>query len=475
MEISVIGVNHRSAPTEVRERFSLPGDLAVRLLRTLRDEKIFEEALVLDTCNRTEVYFVPRSRQDPLKHLLAHIAQLKGASPPSDTSMFYRYDDLEAVTHLFRVAASLDSQIVGESEIFAQVKKAYRLAVEARTARFLLNKLLHCAFHVGKRVRTETALVQGSAGVPQAAVELARRIFSSLEGKTVLLVGAGGTAEIAARNILRAGAGSIIVANRTVSRAEELAAKLLSAPDAMGRRIKNGNGANGDKSPEGCGALRADGHECSLDSAPEGGKHDRAASYAIDLTKIPSVIAEASLVISSTGSPNFVLTYDELNRCLEGIDHPLLMIDIAVPRDIDPRLGELSNVFVYNIDDLDRLVAENIQRRRLEIPKVEAIIRWEVQQFAKWLNSLDVVPTIKLLQRHIRAIQEEEVKRYGKKFCPSDYRELEKFAQSLCNKMLHKPISFLHGLSANHIGSDDLAAVDLFRRMFELDSAEHDE
>ncbi|MDP6381348.1 MAG: glutamyl-tRNA reductase, partial [Phycisphaerae bacterium] len=231
MEISVIGVNHRTAPVDVREKVSLPGDLARRLLQTVRAEKIFEEAMVLDTCNRTEVYFVSNSSEDgagdTLDHLVAHIAEVKQAPAIAYTSFFYRHDGQSAVGHLFRVAASLDSQIVGEHEILDQIKGAYRTAMEARSARFLINKLMHWALRVGKRVQTETDLGRGTASVPQAAVELARHVFSSLEGKTVMLLGAGQTAESAAVALVRCGAGHVIVANRTLSRAEELAGRLL--------------------------------------------------------------------------------------------------------------------------------------------------------------------------------------------------------------------------------------------------------
>jgi len=475
MEISVIGISHRTAPVHVRDQVSLPGELALQLLYTIRSEKIFREALVLDTCNRTELYFMTTHREDPLGHLLAHTARLKGTSPVCDTSLFYRHDGLGAVSHLFRVTASLDSQIVGEDEILGQVKKAYRMAVRAGTARFLLNKLLHRALHVGKRVRTETDLARRPSSVPQAGGELSRQIFCTLAAKRVLLVGAGQTAELAARALIRAGAGTLIVANRTLRRAQQLSEGLLQACGAEESASQIACG--GDSDPNG---LTHQVHplvvpECSLDGDSSQAGHAGPAARAVDLGQIPSLIAEVDLVVCSTGSSDFVLSHDALAPRLGRIDHPLLIVDIAVPRDVDPRLGELPNLFLHDIDDLDRLVAENIEQRRLEIPKARAIIEQAVQQFGSWLDSLQMVPSIELLQRRFDLLQESEIKRYGKMFGPSERRELEKFARSLCKKILHKPISYLRELSDNHSGSDRLVAVDIIRRIFDLDSVGQNE
>lgn len=475
MEISVIGISHRTAPVHIREQVCLPGELSLQLLHTIRREKIFQEALVLDTCNRTEVYFVTAHREDPLQHLLAHAARLKGAPPVRDISFFYRHDGLAAVSHLFHVAASLDSQIVGEDEILGQVKKAYSLAVQAGTARLLLNKLLHWALHAGKCVRTETDLGRGSSSVPQAAVELSRQIFSTLAGKKVLLVGAGQTARLAARALIRGGAGTLVVANRTLRRAQQLSENLLGTSGAEESALRTARVNDPDPNDLTRQAHALVEPECSVDSASSQAGHAGPATRAVDLGQIPSLIAEVDLVICSTGSPDLVLGNDALAPRLGRIEHPLLIVDIAVPRDVDPRLGELPNVFLYNIDDLDRLVAENMERRRLEIPKARAIIEREVQQFGSWLDSRQMVPSIELLQQRFELLQEAEIRRYWNRFSPSERRELERFARGLCKKILHKPISYLRELSASHSGSDGLVAVDLIRRIFDLDSAEQDQ
>ena len=460
-EISVIGVNHRTAPVAVREQLALGPDQVAQLLGTLHTENVFDEALVLATCNRVECYFVPRLAIDPVAYLLERVARLKGGAPLADTRIFYRRDDLEAIRHLFRVAASLDSQIVGEHQILGQVKDAFRAAVEGRTAGFLINRLLHRAFRVGKRVQTETDLGRGSAGVPQAAVELARHLFASLAGKTVLLVGAGGTAELAARAVLRCGAARLIVANRTVERARQLAHDLLHpaqvaacAPEADDPACIN---------EEGVEETAAGGNAPPAPPAPA---PPQAATEAIGLEDLPSAVARADLVISSTGAPEPVLTHAALADVLRRRDAALLVIDIAVPRNVDERLGRLANVYLYNIDDLDRLVARNLERRRQEIPRAEAIVEFEVAEFAAWLASLQVAPTIRLLQERLGAIQKAHIERYGKKF--ADRAELEQFTQAFVGHVLHGPVTFLRDLSENGSTSERLAAVDVIRRLFGL-------
>jgi glutamyl-tRNA reductase len=423
---------------------------------------------VLDTCNRTEIYYVLGRQANALAHVLAHIAQLKGTAPPSDTSAFYQHEGLDAVSHLFRVAASLDSQVLGEGEILGQVRGAYGQAVQAGTARFLLNRLMHRAMRVGRRVRAETELGQGSASVAQAAVELARHVFSSLEGKGVLLVGAGQTAELAARALVRSGATRLVVANRTLSRAQELARELVAAQGQDDPEVRAACKEPDDESAAGCPALQSLAPECALEGVPAAGLSARA----VELAQIPSVIPEVDLVISSTGAQGYVLRHEDLAERLRRRGRPLLIVDIAVPRDVDPRLDELPEVFLYNIDDLDGRVAETIERRRAEVPKAEAIVRWEVEQFAGWLDSLQVVPTIKQLQERLRALQEEEIRRYGGRFSEKDRRELERFTDALCRKILHRPIELLRDLSGNNMSSDDLIAVGLIRHLFDLDRPE---
>ena len=471
MEISVIGINHRTAPVDIRERFALPNDLAKKLLGTIRAEKIFSEALVLDTCNRTEVYFLGKDRPDPLAHLLGHIGQLKGSSGAAEKSAFYHHRGLDAVGHLFRVAASLDSQLVGEYQILRQLKNAYRLALDAGTSKFLMNKLLHWAFRVGKRVQTQTQLGRGSVSIATCAVELAGQIFSKLSGKTVLLVGAGETAALAGQALLRSGVSELIVANRTLSRAEKLAEDFVLNRRAKGFKAKAVWPAGLDEQNKVCPVLP--GQKAEDGSSIGSAQPPRARGIGLD--EIPAVIGGVDLLICSTGSSEPVLTYQNVANSLRQENHPLLIIDISVPRNVETGLGELPNVFLYNIDDLNMLVTRNIERRREEIPRAEDIIEDEVEQFGKWLDSLQVAPTIKLLQQHFEQLQQTQVLRYGRKFASSEQKELEEFSRGLCSKILHKPIALLRDLAGAPPKSEDLATIDSIRRIFDLDAKEESE
>ncbi|MCX5674069.1 MAG: glutamyl-tRNA reductase [Planctomycetota bacterium] len=486
-ELVVIGLNHRTAPVEVRERLALPGDLVPRILAAMHADPALEESLILATCNRTELYSVPRPGHDPLEYFLAMVGRARGAPVEADRSVFYRRAGLDAARHLFRVAASLDSQIIGEHQILGQVREAYRLAVQARTAGFLLNKLLHWAFRAGKRVRTETDLDRGSVGIAPAAVELAGQIFESLHGKAVLLVGAGRTAECAARALLRGGAARLIVANRTLGRARQLACDLVRAPGAVGEDACEDEGGEGPPVGPALPAMDAEQAEhaeaagapgaCAPDAgAPAPGQAAAAtpATEAVGLEDIPRVLDRVDLVISSTGSPEVVLTYAGLADALKRRRRPVFIVDIAVPRDVEERLGGLDNVFLYNIDDLNQLVARNLERRRQEIPRAEAIVEDELAAYGQWLASRQAAPTIRLLYEFLESLQQAHVGRYGKQFTEADRERLKQFAQTLGNQFLHRPTAFLRALAEEGTTSESLEAADLVRRLFGLDETKRE-
>jgi len=466
-ELIAIGTSHHTAGVAVREALALGPEQTLALLRGIQADQSYDEALLLSTCNRTEFYVVPRQDgpEDVRADLLARIGRARDTAPPEpDPVVFYRHEDREAVRHLFRVSASLDSQIVGESEILGQVKDAYRLAVKARTTALLLNRLLHWAFRVGKRVRTETALEQGSAGVPQAAVELAEHIFAGLEAKTVLLVGAGQTAEAAARALLARGAGRLIVANRTPQRAEQLALDLGQAAPAPERPLAETGGGTCPGRPE---------DDTTGEDAQRLTRGLR--TEAVGLDALPDAVARADLVIASTGATEPVLTSEALAPALGRRTEPLMIVDIAVPRDVDPRLGRLESVYLYNLDDLDRLVERNLARRRREIPRAEAIVEDEVCQFQRWLASRHVAPTIRLLKRRLRSIRRRQIEQYGGRFGGTGQEELEAFAASMCKRVMHHPIALLKHLATDGATSKRLATVDLVRRLFDLDALEEEE
>ncbi len=482
MDLSVIGINHHTAPVEVRERFALTGELAGRFLRTVHGESMLEEALVIDTCNRTEIYFVSRAETDATAHVLEHIGRLKGEALQDDAGAFYRHDGPAAVAHLFRVAAALDSQVVGEHEVLGQVRAAYHQALEARTAGFLLNKLLHAALRVGKRTRSETQIGRGSASVAQTAVDLAGQVFADLGDKTVLVVGAGQTAETAARRLLAPGVGRLIVANRTLERAEHLAEQLGREPDEADEPAPAGQcpARSRRRSKNRDSHLFPPSRPSSSDgTVPEKGKEVTVPVFApqtraIELTEIPAVLDDVDLVICSTGSPEPVLTMASVGPSIRKRSRLLLIVDIAVPRDVEPAIGEMPNVFLYNLNDLDRVVAQNIQRRRQEIPRAEAIVDQEVARFVAWHDSRQAAATIALLQRRFDMLREAEIKRYGSKFTEDDRAQLDPFTKGLCSKMLHRPIAYLKELAEQARTSDQLAAVDTIRRMFNLDELDEE-
>jgi glutamyl-tRNA reductase len=269
----------------------------------------------------------------------------------------------------------------------------------------------------------------------------------------------------------------VIVSNRTLSRAWEVVSNLLEPKEINGSRLDEFEAETENLSQEfQCPALlrllhkRGESPGRAVCPSPP----REPATEAIELGQIPDVIAEVDLVICSTASPDLVLRHEELKGILHHSSRSLFIIDIAIPRDVDPKLGSLPNVYLYNLDDLDRLVAQNIDSRRQEIPRAEAIVKDEVQEFTKWLNSLQVAPTIKLLQHRFGTLQEAEIKRYGKKFCSHDREQLQKFTEGLCSKMLHQPIAFLRRLTEDAATGDQLAAIDIIRRMFDLDYPEDD-
>ena len=475
MEIVVAGVSSR-APLEAREAVSLPGDLSRRMLLSLRRAAAFDEALVLNTCNRTEVCLVTNGRHWSPKDLLSRISRLKASDCAAAEPYFDVRRGLSAVDHLFRVAASLDSQLVGEHEILGQLKDAYRLSVETRASGFFLNRLLHRAFRVGGRVRCETSLCRGAASVPSAAVETARHLLGTLSGQTALIVGAGMNARLAARALLRCGVASIIIANRTRSNAERLAKELRQpwsgADGAFGPEPAD-DGVFNPADPAGPAAYD-DTFGSPVSPPPSADAVSAPSIRAVPLAAVPSVIAEADLVIASTMSPHYVLTAAALAGPLSARARPLVIIDSAVPRDVDPAIGAFPGVRLVNIDSLDRVVAENIARRRAEIPRAESIVAQEVVQFGKWLESLRVVPTIRLLEEHLALLESDELRKVRHKFRPEDRRRLELFARRLCRKLLHEPISFLRESSAGHAdsaaraASTDAASIALIQRMFNL-------
>ncbi|MCJ7833249.1 MAG: glutamyl-tRNA reductase [Deltaproteobacteria bacterium] len=397
MEPVIIGLNHNTAEVALRER--LTGFLNQKGpdFSFLKGISGFKETLFLSTCNRVEILFVADEPDRAIKELLNYWSNGLLLSPSDLLPAIYIYQADEAVRHLFRVAAGLDSLVIGEPQILGQIKEAFREAVRHHTTGVILNRLLHKTFSVAKRIRTETGIASHAVSISFAAVELAKKIFQDLSGKKVLLIGAGEMAELAAEHLLNNRVRKIIVANRTLERAMELA------------RRWQGQG--------------------------------------VSLEEIPSALLESDIVISSTGAQETIISYPQVKGIMkQRKQRPLFFIDIAVPRDIDPRINEMDNVFLYDIDDLKGIVTQNMAGRKQEALQAERIVQEEGIKFRSWLNGLEVVPTIIGLRKKMEDIFQREWKKAGpvlEGLTPEQQRAIEQMTGSMINKILHDPISFL--------------------------------
>jgi len=420
-KIILVGLNHRTAGVEVREKFALT-DLE-HVEKGLLAHCPLQECMALSTCNRVEIVAVTRNvpEREAMDAVIQYWAGIcKG---PADLlwENTYRYADLEAVEHLFTVACSLDSMVMGEPQILGQLKDAYRSAVDEGSAKTIINRLLHKSFSVAKRVRTETAIASSAVSISYAAVELAKKIFGNLNGTTAMLVGAGEMAELAATHLLHSGVQSIIIANRTLSRAKELAANLGGEP--------------------------------------------------IQIESMPERLPEVDIVISSTGSPVAVIKAKDVKQVLkQRKNKPMFFIDIAVPRDIDPDVNQLDNVYLYDIDDLKEVVEENMAQRQEEAGKARAVVGAETVTFSNWLKSLELQPTIVDLVDRGEEIALRELGKTLKKIGPVDEKTrsaLETLVLSVGRKALHEPICFLKRRTQEEGSAERF--IDLARRMFNLD------
>ena len=446
MNLSVLGISHRTAAVEVRETLALPDAAARALLRTIRAEPVLNEALVLDTCNRTEVYCVAADAADaadPAAYLLQRIAAVRGAAAATSADRLYRHDGPAAVRHLFRVAAGLDSQVIGEHQILAQAKAAYRQALSERTAGFLLNRLMHQAFRVGKRVRSETRLAEGAGGIPQAAAAMAREHLGDLAGRTVVVIGAGETAEQAAQALIARGADRLTVTNRSLDRARRLAGRVGDDGDAV--RCPALLRRHAGRTP-----LRVD---------------------AAGLEALADLGRRADLVVAATSSPRPLLT----GAMLAGRrGRPLTIIDIGVPRNVAPDAAEAPSVHLINIDALGSRLDEAARRREADVAGAERIVDDAVADFDAWLASRQAAPTIAHLRRHLDGLRQRELARYGRRVDAGGREDLDRFTAALLNKLLHDPIEHLHRLARDGDTPESLAAADLVRRLFGLDATEDD-
>ncbi|KQC05949.1 MAG: hypothetical protein APR62_08855 [Smithella sp. SDB] len=418
--IVLTGLNHKTASVAVREKIFAGCQEKKDLLPSLLAINGMEEVLYLSTCNRVEIIASVAEDSDALKDVKDFLAQNGGLNQSEAADRFYEYRGEEAVRHIFRVASSLDSMVMGEAQILGQVKEAYREALEKYATGVVLNRLMHCSFRTAKRVRSETGIAVNPVSVSHAAVELAKKIFGSLEGKIILLIGAGEMAELTGQQLIERGAQSIIIANRSLVQAELLAEKF----------------------------------------------HGEAAL----LDTLEKKLIEADIVISSTGSTGFIVTANMLKKIHHQRKNRLLfLIDIAVPRDIEPETSELENVYLYNIDNLQDIVDENMHVRKKEAIKAEIIIDEEVARFVNWQKELESVPTIISLRNKAEEIVQAEMEKAAGwlgSLTKENQEKVEILVNSIVNKVLHSPVTVLKEESSEFSSRDIVAAV---RRLFRLD------
>ncbi|RMG90351.1 MAG: glutamyl-tRNA reductase [Candidatus Dadabacteria bacterium] len=424
MDILVVGLSHKTAPVEIREKVAFAADCLHDALERVRVGGVVPEAVIVSTCNRVEVYAAARDRQEGVEQVVRFFADYHDIPLEELRPHLYVYEGPEAVRHVFRVASSLDSMVVGEPQILGQVKDAYEAAAAGKATGLVLNKFMHKAFSTAKRVRTETAIAQSAVSVSFAAVQLARAIFGTLEGKSVLVIGAGEMCELAVTHLVENGVREVQVTNRTLARAEELAARF-------------------------------------------GGR-------AVPFEEFSYHLPEVDIVISSTGAPHFVLGVEAVRSAMKARKQkPMFLIDIAVPRDIDPRINDLANVYLYDVDDLQSVVEQNKKEREKEAAKAEQIVAEEVESFQAWLKTLEVTPTIRALRERFDAIRKAELEKtlrvFGDGLTAKQRKSLEAMSQAIVNKILHEPTVYLKR-AANDPELE--AAVDAVRRLFGLDEGE---
>ena len=418
MQLLLVGISHKTAPVELRERLDFHTRGLDVALRDLTPRLANSESVVLSTCNRAELYAASDQIDQARAELVKFIADYHGVEQRALTAHLYELSDVDAVRHLFRVAAGLDSLVVGEPQILGQVKEAYTAAADVRAVGPVLNRLFHSSFGVGKRVRTETALGSGAVSVSFAAMSLARKIFGDLKDRSVVVVGAGEMGKLTAMHMKAQGVTHVTIVSRTMAHAARTA-------EAIG------------------GALAAPWDD--LDAA----------------------LAGSDIVISATGAAAPILTKGRIEAIMRPRrSRALFIIDIAMPRDVEPATGELEQVFLYNIDDLQAVVAENVARRSSEIARAEAIVAEEVEKFSGWLRSRGAIPTVVALRQRFEAIRRAELERLEFKMSalpPEARSRVDDITRLIVEKLLHTPTEQLKALGdPETVGTYSEALTKLF-------------
>lgn len=419
MKLFITGVSHKTAPVEVRECLAFREEALPAALEDLRSCDGIAEAVILSTCNRVEIAVAGDDQADARAIVDAFLERHKHVSPAALSPHIYRHEGREAIHHLFRVAASLDSMVVGEPQILGQLKAAYAAAREAGALTGWLDGIFTRSFSVAKRVRSETGVGQMAVSVSYAAVELARKIFGSLAGRTVMIAGAGKMSELAARHLRRSGATRVLVTNRTYERAVEMARQFDGTP--------------------------------------------------VEYTRFVAMMPEVDILVASSAAPHYILSKEDMQRVIAARrNRPVFLIDIAVPRNIEPAVNDIDNVYLYDIDDLQGVVDANLRERRKEADRAEEVVAEEVERMMARLKVAEVTPTIVGLQEQLEQIRTSEIERVRRRYGPFTAREeeaLEALTHGIVNKIAHGPISELRQHAGRPDGADVIAA---FRKAFHL-------
>lgn len=397
MNILIVGLNHKTADVDIREKLAFSGqklEEGLQRIKTLPDVK---EAVILSTCNRVEIYAAVTNAETAHESIKNFISEFHGIDRSALETSLYAYEDINAARHVFRVASSLDSMIVGEPQILGQIKDAFDFSLQKKATGMLLNKLMKKTISVAKRIRTETKIAENAVSISFAAVELAKKIFTDLSTKSFMLLGAGDMAELAARHLMSSGVREVLVANRTYESGEKL------AKEFNGRAVRFENFV----------------HE----------------------------MINTDIVICSTGASKYVLMKEQMQKVMKERKHkPVFIIDISVPRNVDPEINNIDNVYLYDVDDLHGIVDTNKLERQKEAEKAEGIITEEIETFQKWLTSLDSVPTVVALRDRADAVKKEEVEKLLNKLPALGEKEkeaVEYMANAIINKLIHPPTAAL--------------------------------
>jgi len=419
MKLHITGVSHKTAPVEVRERLAFRPEALPAALADLKSREGIAEAVILSTCNRVEITVTTDDQSDPQAIVDSFLADQKHADSGSVTPHLYRHEGRDAIHHLFRVAASLDSMVVGEPQILGQLKTAYAAAKDCGSVCGWLDGLMTRAFGVAKKVRSETGVGQMAVSISYAAVELARKIFGSLANRKIMIVGAGKMSELAARHLRRSGASHVFVTNRTHERAIEMAALFQGTP--------------------------------------------------VEYTRFVSMLPEVDIVITSSGAPHYILHKDEMQRVIAARrNKPMFLIDIAVPRNIEPTVNDVDNVYLYDIDDLQEVVNSNLRERMKEADRAESLVTEEVERMMARLKVAEVAPSIVALQEQLEQIRAAEMDKMRRKLgplTPEMEHAIEAMTRAIINKVAHGPISELRNHAGQPEGAHVVAAI---RKAFHL-------